>query len=168
MYSSHAGLNKFSVICGSARNGFANLSHTSWAFFTRESQRRSVEILWVRHLVLPWLWKTQWREEEGENDLLGLTDTEKPRMRGPKRAPKIRKLFSHSKEDDVQKYVNTYCQTFTTKAGKEVSKAPKIHRLVTPLTLQRKRTRITEEKRRVAKSKAVAADYQKLLATKEQ
>nr|POF03758.1 40s ribosomal protein s6 [Quercus suber] len=67
--------------------------------------------------------------KKGENDLPGLTDTEKPRMRGPKRAPKIRKLFNHSNEDDVRKYVNTYCQTFTTKAGKEVSKAPKIQRL---------------------------------------
>ena len=58
----------------------------------------------------------QWREEEvslqmhlnlvivkkSENDLPGLTDTEKPRMRGPKRAPKIRKLFNRSKEDDVR------------------------------------------------------------------
>ncbi|CAD6333032.1 unnamed protein product [Miscanthus lutarioriparius] len=31
--------------------------------------------------------------KKGENDLPGLTDTEKPRMRGPKRASKIRKLF---------------------------------------------------------------------------
>lgn len=44
-------------------------------------------------------------------------------------------------------------------AGKEVSKAPKIQRL--------ERTRITEKKKRIAKSKAVAADYQKLLAMKE-
>ena len=56
--------------------------------------------------------------KKGENDLPGLTDTEKPRMRGPKRASKIRKLFNLSKEDDVRKYVNTYRRTFTTKAGK--------------------------------------------------
>nr|KJB44105.1 hypothetical protein B456_007G234700 [Gossypium raimondii] len=30
--------------------------------------------------------------KKGENDLPGLTDTEKPRMRGPKRASKIRKV----------------------------------------------------------------------------
>ncbi|XP_052488010.1 40S ribosomal protein S6-like [Gossypium raimondii] len=42
--------------------------------------------------------------KKGENDLPGLTDTEKPRMRGPKRASKIRKLFNLSKEDDVRKY----------------------------------------------------------------
>jgi len=56
--------------------------------------------------------------KKGENDLPGLTDIEKPRMRGPKRASKIRKLFNLSKEDDVRKYVNTYRRTFTTKAGK--------------------------------------------------
>lgn len=55
--------------------------------------------------------------KKGENDLPGLTDVEKPRMRGPKRASKIRKLFNLSKEDDVRKYVNTYRRTFTTKAG---------------------------------------------------
>lgn len=55
--------------------------------------------------------------KKGDNDLPGLTDTEKPRMRGPKRASKIRKLFNLSKEDDVRKYVNTYRRTFTTKAG---------------------------------------------------
>jgi len=55
--------------------------------------------------------------KKGESDLPGLTDVEKPRMRGPKRASKIRKLFNLSKEDDVRKYVNTYRRTFTTKAG---------------------------------------------------
>ncbi|KAF4346920.1 hypothetical protein G4B88_025778 [Cannabis sativa] len=48
-------------------------------------------------------------------------------MRGPKRASKIRKLFNLSKDDDVRKY-----------------------RLVTPLTLQRKRARIADKKKRVA------------------
>lgn len=58
--------------------------------------------------------------KKGENDLPGLTDTEKPRMRGPKRASKIRKLFNLSKEDDVRKYVNTYRRSFTTKSGKRL------------------------------------------------
>ena len=55
--------------------------------------------------------------KKGEGELPGLTDVEKPRMRGPKRASKIRKLFNLSKEDDVRKYVNTYRRTFTTKSG---------------------------------------------------
>uniref|UniRef100_A0A7N0UYJ1 40S ribosomal protein S6 n=1 Tax=Kalanchoe fedtschenkoi TaxID=63787 RepID=A0A7N0UYJ1_KALFE len=113
--------------------------------------------------------------KKGENDLPGLTDTEKPRIRGPKRASKIRKLFNLSKDDDVRKYVNTYHRTFTNKAltffsfphsGKKVSMAPKIQRLVTPQTLQRKRARIAEKKRRVAKVKSEAAEYQKLLASR--
>lgn len=51
-------------------------------------------------------------------------------------------------------------------AGKKVSKAPKIQRLVTPLTLQRKRARIADKKKRIAKAKSEAADYQKLLASR--
>ncbi|GFQ07962.1 40S ribosomal protein s6 [Phtheirospermum japonicum] len=35
------------------------------------------------------------------------------------------------------------------KKGKKVSKAPKIQRLVTPLTLQRKRARIADKKKRI-------------------
>eukprot|EP00252_Welwitschia_mirabilis_P008396 TRINITY_DN201_c0_g1_i2.p1 TRINITY_DN201_c0_g1~~TRINITY_DN201_c0_g1_i2.p1 ORF type:complete len:252 (-),score=46.07 TRINITY_DN201_c0_g1_i2:220-975(-) len=104
--------------------------------------------------------------KKGENDLPGLTDTEKPRMRGPKRASKIRKLFNLSKEDDVRKYVNTYRRNFVSKTGKKCSKAPKIQRLVTPVTLQRKRHRKAEIKKRIAKAKAEAAEYQKLLATR--
>lgn len=78
-------------------------------------------------IIVIWIWRTDEIEcglhillllaETGENDLPGLTDTEKPRMRGPKRASKIRKLFNLSKEDDVRKYVNTYRRTFTTKSG---------------------------------------------------
>uniref|UniRef100_A0A453AGB9 40S ribosomal protein S6 n=3 Tax=Aegilops tauschii subsp. strangulata TaxID=200361 RepID=A0A453AGB9_AEGTS len=102
--------------------------------------------------------------KKGENDLPGLTDTEKPRMRGPKRASKIKKLFNLGTDDDVRSYVNTYRRTFLNKKGKKVSKAPKIQRLVTPLTLQRKRARIADKKKRIAKKKSEAAEYQKLLA----
>ncbi len=42
-------------------------------------------------------------EFAGPGTLPGLTDDEKPRMRGPKRANHIRKLFALSKEDDVRK-----------------------------------------------------------------
>lgn len=43
----------------------------------------------------------------------------------------------------MRKYVNTYRRTFE-KNGKKHSKAPKIQRLVTPLTLQRKRRRCVD------------------------
>ena len=51
-------------------------------------------------------------------------------------------------------------------AGKKVSKAPKIQRLVTPLTLQRKRARIADKKKRVVKATSEAAEYQTLLASR--
>ncbi|CAL5380072.1 unnamed protein product [Camellia sinensis] len=44
--------------------------------------------------------------------------------------------------------------------------APKIQRLVTPLTLQRKQARITDKKKRIAKAKEEAVEYHKLLATR--
>jgi len=100
----------------------------------------------------------------GEAPLPGLTDTEKPRMRGPKRASKIRKLFNLTKDDDVRKYVNTYRREFETKTGKKASKAPKIQRLVTPQVLQRKRHILSIKKGKVAKAKVDAAEYQKVLA----
>lgn len=100
---------------------------------------------------------------KGEKELPGLTDEEKPRMRGPKRASKIRKLFNLSKDDDVRKYVNTYRRTFEDKKGKKHSKAPKIQRLVTPLTLQRKRHRNSVKKARHEKARTEAAEYHKLL-----
>ncbi|KAE8716387.1 40S ribosomal protein S6 [Hibiscus syriacus] len=98
--------------------------------------------------------------KKGENDLPGLTDTEKPRMRGPKRASKIRKLFNLSKEDDVR------IRVLWDFKSKKVSKALKIQRLVTPLTLQRKPTRIADKKKRIAKEKSEVAEYQKLVATR--
>ena len=52
--------------------------------------------------------------KKGEAELPGLTDEEKPRMRGPKRASKIRKMFNLTKDDDVRHYVKIY--------GKKVEK----------------------------------------------
>mmetsp|Transcript_16094 Transcript_16094/g.26282 ORF Transcript_16094/g.26282 Transcript_16094/m.26282 type:complete len:243 (+) Transcript_16094:76-804(+) len=75
----------------------------------------------------------------GEQPIPGLTDVVVDKWLGPKRANNIRSLFNLSKEDDVRKYVVR--RTFTNKAGKEVSKAPKIQRLITPQVLQRERRR---------------------------
>ncbi|KAI3841859.1 hypothetical protein MKW92_038056 [Papaver armeniacum] len=113
--------------------------------------------------------------KKGEKDLPGLTDTEKPRMRGPKRASKIRKLFNLSKDDDVTKYVNTdppylhkqkrFVIHSLSLHCKQTSKAPKVQRLVTPLLCKGRGT-IAEKKKRIAKAKSEAADYQKLLASR--
>jgi small subunit ribosomal protein S6e len=102
----------------------------------------------------------------GDAELPGLTDKEVPRMRGPKRASKIRKLFNLTKEDDVKKYVNTYRREAESKKspGKKHSKCPKIQRLVTPICLQRKRAISAIKKNKITKGKAEAAEYHKLLS----
>ncbi len=43
--------------------------------------------------------------KKGEQEIDGLTNRIVPRVRGPKRANKIRKLFNLTKDDDVRKYV---------------------------------------------------------------
>ena len=102
--------------------------------------------------------------KQGDAPLPGITDEEKPRMRGPKRASKIRKLFALTKDDDVRKYVNTYRREFESATGKKKSKAPKIQRLITADRLRRRKTEKNEHAAKIAKSKAEAAEYQKLLA----
>jgi len=105
--------------------------------------------------------------KKGEAEIPGVTDKYVPKRLGPKRASKIRKLFNLSKQDDVRKFVIR--REIPTKEGKPTpkkprTKAPKIQRLVTPITLQRKRHRRALVKRRALKTKAQAADYAKMLA----
>jgi len=103
--------------------------------------------------------------KQGEADIPGLTDRTLPSMRGPKRASNVRKLFNLSKEDNIQlpKYVNLYRRSFEDKNGKKHSKAPKIQRLVTPATLQRKRKLKAIKKAKNDKAMKSAAEYHKLM-----
>ena len=103
--------------------------------------------------------------QKGEQEIEGLTDTQVPVRLGPKRASKIRKLFNLNKEDDVRKYV---IRRKFEKKEKTVEKAPKIQRLVTPLTLQRKRARKAAKTAAVEKSKAAASAYARLKAQRLQ
>jgi small subunit ribosomal protein S6e len=100
--------------------------------------------------------------KKGLQDIPGLTDeaSSRPLRLGPKRANKIRKMFNLTKEDDVRKYVIT--REFKTKKGKTIRKRPKIQRLVTPVTLQRKRALLAAK--RTASTKAVAEkqEYERL------
>jgi len=105
--------------------------------------------------------------KKGPEEIPGLTDTSIPRRLGPKRASKIRKLFALSKEDDVRKYVIRRELTPKAEGKRPPTKAPKIQRLVTPVTLQRKRHRMALKKTRQLKAKANAADYQKLVALRQ-
>lgn len=73
--------------------------------------------------------------KQGENDIPGLTDTVLPRRLGPKRATKIRRFFNLTKEDDVRKFVVRREVTSAKKPdAKPYTKAPKIQRLVTPVS----------------------------------
>ncbi|KAJ9455897.1 40S ribosomal protein S6 [Diplonema papillatum] len=72
--------------------------------------------------------------KKGKEELEGVTDTQVPRRLGPKRASHIKKLFDLGSADDVRKFV-------IRREVKGHSKAPKIQRLVTPVTRQRRRQR---------------------------
>lgn len=101
--------------------------------------------------------------KKGEKEIAGLTDNIIPRRLGPKRASKIRKLFNLSKQDDVRQYVVK--RPLPQKEGKKQRfKAPKIQRLITPDTLQRKRHRLALKKKRCLRRKEDMNAYKKLLA----
>ncbi|XP_054286093.1 40S ribosomal protein S6-like [Macrosteles quadrilineatus] len=104
--------------------------------------------------------------KKGENEIPGLTDNTIPRRLGPKRASKIRKLFNLTKQDDVRQFVIK--RPLPVKEGKKPRhRAPKIQRLITPVTLQRKRHRLALKKQRCLKRKEQAAEYAKLLAQRQ-
>merc|ERR1719409_2246839 len=96
-------------------------------------------------------------QKKGEQDIPGLTDDQKPRRLGPKRASNIRKLFNLQKEDDVRQYV------VRREAGKK-KKAPKIQRLITPVTLQRRRRLKSQMKAKLSRGKLEKKAYLKRLA----
>lgn len=100
----------------------------------------------------------------GEQELPGLTDVSVPRRLGPKRVNKIRKLFNLSKDDDVRKYVIRREIKSKKEGEKSKWKAPKIQRLVTPLTLQRKRHLKAVKIANAEKARQAAKDYSELVA----
>merc|ERR1740133_317419 len=95
--------------------------------------------------------------KKGAEEVPGLTDDNKPRRLGPKRAANIRKLFNLDKKDDVKQFV------VRREAGKK-KKAPKIQRLVTGPMLQRKRTFRGETRRRMEAAKTLKVDYAKRIS----
>ena len=105
--------------------------------------------------------------KKGDAEIEGLTDKLIPRRLGPKRASKIRKLFALTKEDDVRMFAIRREIPAKSEDKKPSSKAPKIQRLVTPISLQRKRHRMSVKKARQMKCKTEAADYQKLCAQRQ-
>lgn len=96
----------------------------------------------------------------GEQPIAGVTDVQIPKRLGPKRASKIRKLFNLEKKDDVRKFVIR--KTYVNKAGKTKNRAPKIQRLTTPTTLQRRRRLRATERKRHERVQEEAQAYEKL------
>merc|ERR1712187_719752 len=94
--------------------------------------------------------------KKGAEDIPGLTDDNKPRRLGPKRASNVRKLFNLEKKDDVRQFV------VRREAGKK-KKAPRIQRLVTPAMLQRKRYFRSQTRSRMVLSKKLKTEYGKRL-----
>lgn len=92
--------------------------------------------------------------KKGDKEIEGLTDGTPTRRLGPKRASKIRKMFGLEKEDDVRKYVVRR----TIGEGKK-NKAPKIQRLVTKLSLQRKRSKRNTMVKKVAENRKERKAY---------
>lgn len=108
--------------------------------------------------------------KRGPENIPGLTDGERPRRLGPKRANKIRKLFNLSKTDDVRKYVvrrNVHGSGAAAAGGKsgKKTKAPKIQRLITKTRLQRKRAYLAKRKRQAKTSREEEKKYKEVLAT---
>jgi small subunit ribosomal protein S6e len=73
---------------------------------------------------------------KGDGEVDGLTDNQRPRRLGPKRANHIIASFAlRKKVDDVRKYV---VRREIVKGDKTFYKAPKIQRLITEKRIRRK------------------------------
>lgn len=99
--------------------------------------------------------------QKGDKDIAGITDDEKPRRLGPKRANNIRKLLGLTKADDVRKFV---VKREVTKGDKTFVKRPKIQRLITDIRLRRKRVMRKIKKDRYEASKQAKEAYEKMLS----
>lgn len=99
--------------------------------------------------------------KKGDAEIEGVTDGDKPRRLGPKRANYIRKVFALRKQDDVRKYV---VRREVKKGDKTFYKSPKIQRLITEKRLRRKKLIKREKVNRFKRSKEERAKYDKVLS----
>jgi len=100
--------------------------------------------------------------KKGEKEIEGITDSDRPRRRGPKRANYIRKVFALRKKDDVRKYV---IPREIKKKDKTFYKTPKIQRLITEKRIRRKKLYKQSKQDKFKAGKEAKAKYEKLLAT---
>jgi len=100
--------------------------------------------------------------KRGEKEIEGVTDGDKPRRRGPKRASHIRKVFALRKgKDDVRKYV---VKREIKRKDKTFYKSPKIQRLITERRIRRKKLYKRELKDGFKAKKEARAKYDKVLS----
>lgn len=99
--------------------------------------------------------------KKGDQEIEGVTDGDKPRRLGPKRASTIRKVFALRKADDVRKYV---VRREIKKGDKTFYKSPKIQRLITEKRIRRKVVAKKDKLSRYQKSKDDKAKYDKVLS----
>jgi len=99
--------------------------------------------------------------KKGDAEIEGLTDSERPRRRGPKRANYIRKVFALRKKDDVRKYV---VRREVKKGDKVFYKSPRIQRLITEKRLRRKKLEQRNKLNKYKASKEERAKYEKILS----
>lgn len=107
--------------------------------------------------------------EKGKAEVEGLTDSERPRRLGPKRASHIRTAFALRKQDDVRKYCVSRKIEKKVKIGEEevekvFYKSPKIQRLITEKRIRRKKLNAKAKKDNWAKAKDAHVAYEKLLS----
>jgi small subunit ribosomal protein S6e len=107
--------------------------------------------------------------EKGSGEVPGLTDKERPRRLGPKRANRIRQAFVLRKKDDVRKYVvmrkiEKKVKKGETEEDRTFYTAPKIQRLITEKRLRRKKLNRKMKKDRWAAAKDAHIAYEKLLS----
>jgi len=101
-------------------------------------------------------------QKKGEKEIEGVTDGDKPRRLGPKRANYIRKVFALRKKDDVRKYV---VRREIKRKDKTFFKSPKIQRLITDKRIRRKKLFKKEKVEAWKARKEAKVKYDKLLST---
>lgn len=96
--------------------------------------------------------------KEGK-DIVALTGFSTKKNFGPKRASKIRKIFTLTKGEDLKKFIIK--KNSINNTNLEKLKQPKIQRLITPLKIQRKRFRLSKKKKDFLKTKLQIVEYGK-------
>ena len=98
---------------------------------------------------------------KGEGEVEGLTNENRPRRLGPKRANNIRKAFALRKQDDVKKYV---VRRELKRGDKTFYKSCNIQRLITEKRFRRKKVASRNKKERAKASREQQVGYEKLLS----